>query len=227
MYKINLHAHSRWSDGSHTIRQMAEVYKDLDFSCAVLTDHVYSVGSGDHYSLNTEKFQAACCEAQSVSQDLDFPIFLGAEFGLGQFEETLVYGTQAVKFLISMRDKKGSVDYKDLRIARHNFNCAAILAHPIKPDLFVFEDAIDGFELMNHGRSMFTRKPIPPTFKNLTPWSNSDAHCDYDLGLGWNIVNVDVKSEAQLINLIKRGVPLGFDGVEWETIGDLMLVMTE
>ncbi len=230
MYKINLHAHSRWSDGSNTIREMATAYKEMGFCCAVITDHVYRKDPSrpnDDCSLNSKKFEAACAEAEIASDELNFPIFLGAEFTIGFGEEILVFGLNAIKYLLEIRDLKSEVDYDNLRAARKLFNSAAIMAHPMNPSIFIYEDAIDGFEFHNGGTPMFNHRPVPKNLNGLTPWGNSDAHCDYALAGGYNFVPVNVQCEADLIDLVRNHAPRFMYANRWETLGDLMMEATE
>lgn len=221
MNKINLHAHSRFSDGVNTISEMATMYKEMGFCCAVITDHVYRYSDDrptDPCSLNTVKFAKACQEAETISHALNFPVFLGAEFSIGYGEEILVFGTQAVEFLLAVRDIRGEVGYKDLREARKLFNSAAIMAHPMHPSIFIYEDTIDGFELYNSGVHMFSSRPIPKNLSNLSPWGNSDAHVDYAIAGGYNWIEQEIKCEIDLINLIKYSAPVKIYANKWETV---------
>lgn len=227
-YKINLHAHSRYSDGSNTIREMAVQCQALGFSACVITDHVYrkELGAPNSWGMDMVKLTAACKEAQTVSNSLRYPVLIGAEFTIGYGEEILVYGLEAVKELMRRRDRKYEVDYSDLRDVRRMFNCAAIIAHPMNPGAFIYEDAVDGLEFCNSGAPMFRRRPIPRHLSHLTPWGNSDAHCDYALSKGWNVVPIDVKCEADLIDLIKNHAPSLMHTTSARTLGDLMMEAT-
>ena len=227
-YKINLHAHSRYSDGCNTIREMAIQSQDLGFSACVITDHVYrkEEGAPNSWGLDMIKLTAACKEAQTVSNSLRYPVIIGGEFTIGYGEEILVYGLEAVKELMCRRDRKYEIDYDDLRDVRRMFNCAAIIAHPIHPSAFIYEDAVDGFELYNAGTPMFNDRPIPRHFSHLTPWGNSDAHFDYGLSNGWNVVPIDVKCEYDLIDLIKNHAPSLIHVTSARTLGDLMMEAT-
>ena len=44
MFKVNLHAHSDYSDGYNTFEEMVVAYKDNGFSIAVFTFPASSVG---------------------------------------------------------------------------------------------------------------------------------------------------------------------------------------
>jgi hypothetical protein len=227
MYKINLHAHSRYSDGSNTIRDMALECKYLGFSACVMTDHVYRarMGRSDDVSLSSEKYEKALKEAYLVSADLNYPVILGAEFalGLGLGEEILVYGTEAIKYLLELRDTIPTVELGDLRTARDRFPCATIMAHPSKPEDWTDLDVLDGFEYCNQGAPQFNHRTIPENFRTLTPWSNSDAHSDYDLCLGWNYVDRNVIGEKTLIDLIKNHAPSKFRCTRVRNLNELFL----
>lgn len=227
-YKINLHAHSRYSDGTNSIREMALQCQALGFSACVITDHVYrrEVGAPDFWGMCYTKLEEACKEAENVADELRYPVILGGEFTIGYGEEILVYGLEAVKELMRRRDRKYEVDYDDLRDVRRMFNCAAIIAHPMNPGAFIYEDAVDGLEFYNSGTPMFNNRPIPRHLSHLTPWSNSDAHCDYALSNGWNEVPIDVKCEYDLIDLIKNHAPSMLYITATQTLGDLMMEAT-
>ena len=65
-FKINLHAHTRYSDGGCTIEEHAKAAKELGFCCCCITDHVYSKAS--YYSLEKDTFEKAVREARRVSK---------------------------------------------------------------------------------------------------------------------------------------------------------------
>ena len=56
--KLNLHAHSQVSDGVNRISEMVAAYKALGFSCAVITDHVYTVDRFNKFRVGSDAFFA-------------------------------------------------------------------------------------------------------------------------------------------------------------------------
>jgi hypothetical protein len=202
---------------------MALECKYLGFSACVITDHVYRAGNGDSCSLNQEKFEKALKEARSVADELNYPVILGAEMTVGYGEEILVFGVEAIKYLLYFRDNKGEILINDLRNARENYSCATIMAHPHKPEQWCDLDVLDGFEFCNHGAPQFWHSPVPENFSTLTPWSNSDAHQDFGLCLSWNYVDVEVHGEKTLIDLIKNHAPIKFHNSWARTLADVFL----
>jgi len=228
MFKINLHAHSRYSDGSNTIRDMALESKHLGFSACVITDHVYPSRKGITHtvSLDEAKFIKALIEANAVSKELDYPVILGAEFVVN-YEEILVFGTGAILSLLILRDTNGTISVEDIREARASYGCATIMAHPHKPYQWKAVDILDGFELFNNVVFQFSRNGIPPNFKHLTPFANSDAHSDYDLSLSWNVTERAITNEKDLIAFIRGSCPIAHHVSPIRTLADVFSELEE
>jgi hypothetical protein len=221
--RINLHAHTRYSDGSNTIRDMAVECRFLKFSACVITDHVYPLqgGRSPDVSMDLQKFVKALTEANKVSKELHYPIILGAEFVVNQ-EEILVYGTDAILYLLRIRDEIGCIGVHDLRVAREKYLCATIMAHPHRPHLWAATDVLDGYELFNNGAFQFSHG-IPLNFEGLTPFSNSDAHDDVSLALSWNRIDWPIYNELALVKFIKEDCPVAHHVVPWRTLADVFL----
>ena len=91
MKKVNLHAHTRYSDGHNTIEEMVEEYQRNHFSCAVITDHFYHRGS--KYSIDMESMKRAREEAYQLQKKKGYPVIVGIEHGLFKEEEILCWKT--------------------------------------------------------------------------------------------------------------------------------------
>lgn len=227
-YKINLHAHSNYSDGGN-IEDLATKYKEMGFVTATVTDHVYWWDI--HVSLTMEKYLAQKNEAQKISRKLDFPFIVGAEFETKEREEFLVFGDEAIRALLMKREKwvaetnKGNqplpLFIKDMIDIKNNYNCAIILCHPhLKPDysdneIKFFKNngfiAIHGYERYNSGYDMFKtdeKKPFLSKFSDITAFSNSDAHSDSSLDKGYNFFTEPIGTEAELIDYIQKRKPV-------------------
>lgn len=216
MYKLNLHAHSEYSDGHDSIVDIAKAYNEYGFSSCIITDHVYS---GDHnISLNLEKFQRQLEEAKRLMDNNGYPIILGAEFTVAKTEECLVFGTEAILELLKIRQNQieqgylAPVSIDDLKTVRDKFDCAVILCHPNLPEYQTEQgrdfiqiggvDVIDGFEAYNSGHYFFKKREIPKEFDGLLQLCNSDAHSAKCLMRCWNLVEDDIKNEKSLISYI-------------------------
>jgi len=77
--KGDLHLHSKWSDGAHTIRQMAEAAKKRGYNYIAITDHSQSlkfVAGG----LTEERLREQTEEIRRLNQELDdFTVLTGIE----------------------------------------------------------------------------------------------------------------------------------------------------
>lgn len=224
-YKINLHAHTEYSDGANTIEEFALASKEIGFSVAVITEHIYDVNWWP--GIDYDKYVKQKKEAQLISKKLDYPIIVGSEFTIGE-EECLVFGDQAISELLlrrqtrldkdaetkDRRDSRGVLTIKDFKEIKKRYFSAMILCHPSLKEkdsqgnsTFISNggvDFLDGFERYNSGRDMFhDDKPIPIEFKKLTEFSNSDAHRVNRIDTGYNIFSEYITTESALINYIK------------------------
>jgi hypothetical protein len=243
MFKINLHAHTQYSDGQATIAQMAEACKDLEFTACVITDHVYMDDRRPSVS-QSQYLHKILPEAREVQEKVGIPVIVGAEFSIGRMEECLVFGTQAITELYSMRQeymniKDAYLDIADLAYIRDNRDCAVILCHPSIPvygDNFSTFDpenpqktkpmknwitqggvnVIDGYEGINSGQPQFGKfRNVPKEFDGLISFCNSDAHSVISLSLGYNETASPIYTEDDLIRYIKGGGVWKHHTVPW------------
>jgi hypothetical protein len=230
-YFINLHAHTRYSDGAHHMIDMAKACKDLGFSACVITDHIYADEAG--YSNNYKKFLWQCKEAEVVSNIVGIPVIVGAEISVALMEECLLFGRSAIEALLVMRDRKILRKYnsmfepmcsiQELIDIRSKYSSACFLAHPALGPNHNAQDsnfvkhggvvAIDGFELINSAQYCFGSfkdtegwdRPIPDEFKYLIQLCNSDAHNEIALQFCYNETSEAITSEEELISYVKKG----------------------
>jgi len=74
----DLHLHTKWSDGAHTIRQMAEAAKKRGYKYIAITDHSQSLKFAG--GLIEERLREQVEEIQKLNQELkDFTILSGIE----------------------------------------------------------------------------------------------------------------------------------------------------
>ncbi len=91
-----------------------------------------------------------------------------------------------------------------MNIIKENYNCAVILCHP-SPGFEVIEDQLDGYEFYNSGYECFNKKFSPGKLIHKPAWSNSDAHKALSLCVCWNMVDIKIENESELIKYIKSG----------------------
>jgi DNA polymerase (family 10) len=74
----DLHLHTKWSDGAHTIRQMAEAAKKKGYKYIAITDHSQSLKFAG--GLTEERLREQIEEIQKLNQELgNFTVFTGIE----------------------------------------------------------------------------------------------------------------------------------------------------
>ena len=206
-YKINLHAHSTFSDGSNTPAEMAHEAKDMGFSALVLTDHYYNGMYPDNaITLDDEEdYFVAIEEARKI-----LPVIRGMEALFGG-EEILVFGQKAIQTIL----KWGVIsNIYQLRWIKEHCRCAFILAHPnVWHDHFA--EVLDGYERHNSGQDFFKfgedeDRPLG-VLEGLQEWHNSDAHSAMGLVKGYNLLDVEITNEIELIEYIKSGKKHGYN----------------
>jgi len=206
-YKINIHAHSIFSDGLNTPYIMALEAKRLGFTSLVITDHFYGfqLGKNNHFSMTVEKMKMlkrACIEAKKI-----LPVIVGLEiphFG----QEVLVFGGEAIKNIL----KKGLPTHEGLIALKRETNCAIVLCHPSEDfDILELIEICDGYEQYNSGCDLFRNNRNRGGFRDKVSWCNSDAHHADSLEVGYNVVDSKITTESDLIKYIKSGKqPLHF-----------------
>lgn len=208
-YKINIHAHTLFSDGANSPLGMAIEAKRLGFTALVITDHYY--GATDEWcSVNVQKMRLlrkACDEAKKI-----LPVIVGIELVFGG-EEILTFGSAMIQDIMRHRDNGNELMLRDLLKWKRRHDCAFVLCHPGKAENWeVLRPLLDGYEEYNSGSSMFRHKGAHGLVERdrgalvgLPGWCNSDAHQVSGLARAYNIVNAKIENETDLIKYIKRG----------------------
>lgn len=213
MIKLNLHAHTTYSDGKDSLENMALAYKNNGFICAVITDHVYSTNY--HLSLNNNTYQYQVYKATKLMRELNYPIICGLEISCREVgEEIILLGDVACSnFMIErerrLNDKTQIVDnYAILKEIKENHKNYTILAHAFMHNPDKIDDIaniIDGFEVVNAGQYQFLNRSIPINFENKARYCNSDAHSAKQLLRCCNTLtkSVDIKNDSDLIDVLR------------------------
>jgi DNA polymerase (family 10) len=75
--KGDLHAHSNWSEGSHSIKEMAERAMGMGYEYIAITDHSKTLAIAQ--GLDTEDYRERQKEIDSLNEELDITILSGTE----------------------------------------------------------------------------------------------------------------------------------------------------
>lgn len=130
MKKLNLHAHSNFSDGRDTILNMAKCYQRNGYVCAVLTDHDYYFINLKTGEILWEKLDNYFLEGERVQEELSYPVILGIEVSLINQEEGVLFGKKAIyEWFKERRDLRIRNNWSDAKFKKENH--AMILVHPM------------------------------------------------------------------------------------------------
>ncbi len=208
MKKINLHAHSRWSDGSGTIEEMTNEYERLGFVASIITDHDYMIK--DKAALDQQREEI---KQLNASRKFSIPIIQGCEITLEYGEEAVLFGELAIDHWFSLKTKR---TYEPQMF--DDFNHAIIWAHPrashedaLLEDI-KFLSSFHGFEIENAWNPVFMEASNKNDSDRLhqiknhiryEPYRNSDAHVVSMIERAYNKINRDIKDESDLIDWIR------------------------
>lgn len=205
MYRINIHAHTIFSDGANTPYRMALEAKRIGLTSLVVTDHYYGPEYNIGESITRNKMhllEKACKEAKSI-----LPVIIGLELAFGG-EEMLVFGSAVIKEILNCGEQKTAFGMETLLQWKKKHDCAFILCHPGEEKNWEkLLPLLDGYEEFNSGDNMFKAGDIERSrgcLSGLPGWCNSDAHNAGSLHRGHNIVDTKIETETDLIRYIKR-----------------------
>lgn len=198
-YKINIHAHSIFSDGISSPYKMAVKVKELGFTSLVITDHYYGIERSRFITKDSMRLlRKACKEAKEI-----LPVIIGIEIPF-MGEEVLVFGGAAIKEILDLPKLPNMEEMLDIK---KRTGCGVILCHPAS-DFEAAAPAVDGYERINSGHDMFVVGDNTRglgSLENKPAWCNSDAHNLAELNNCYNIVNSKIETEVDLIKYIKKG----------------------
>lgn len=203
MYRINIHAHTIFSDGSNSPLGMAQRAEKCGFSALVITDHYYPTMPKEWCSAGAKRhklIRRACEEVKPI-----MPVIVGMEMAFGK-EEILVFGSAMIQAVHRHCDQGNSLSVELLEKWKRRFDCAFILCHPCDSEYWPpLLPILDGYERYNSGQDMFPDGRELSCLSDLPSWCNSDAHHADGLPLAFNLVDTKIETESDLIRYIKRG----------------------
>ena len=130
----DLHLHTKWSDGAHTIRQMAEAAKKRGYKYIAITDHSQSLKIAG--GLTEKRLREQMEEIQKLNQELkDFTILSGIEVdiksdGSLDFSDEILSKLDVVIAAIHFGFKQESKIITERIIKAMQNRLVNILAHP-------------------------------------------------------------------------------------------------
>ena len=132
--KGDLHLHTKWSDGAHTIKQMAEAAKKRGYKYIAITDHSQSLKFAG--GLTEERLREQVEEIQKLNQDLDdFTVLSGIEVdiksdGRLDFSDEILSKLNVVIAAIHSGFKQESKMITERIIKAMQNRFVSIIAHP-------------------------------------------------------------------------------------------------
>jgi len=132
--KGDLHLHSKWSDGVHTIKQMAEAAKKKGYKYIAITDHSQSLKFAG--GLIEERLQEQIEEIGKLNQELDdFTVLTGIEVdiksdGSLDFSDEILSKLNVVIAAIHSGFKQESKIITERLISAMQNRFVSIIAHP-------------------------------------------------------------------------------------------------
>jgi hypothetical protein len=207
MKKINLHAHSTWSDGSGTIVEMTQAYEQLGFAASVITDHDYMIKNQSAILDQREEIKAL-----NAAGTFAIPIIQGCEITLHYEEEAVLFGQEAIDHWFSLSQRIYRPGMFD------QFEHALIWVHPrLSSKYTVLDDdrflsGFHGFEIENWGKPVFADEDGNEDIDRINeikemiqyqPYRNSDAHSVNMLEWSYNTIEQAIQNEDDLIRWIR------------------------
>lgn len=205
---INFHAHSTVTDGVSSMEEIVKESIDLDFCCAIITDHIFS-SSTEAFNLTRTDFNKQLEEAKQLESKYNFPVIIGAEVAISGSEEIIVFGVETIRQILKLRDRYNSILFNDLIAIKAVTDCCYLLAHPMRIAKLIRQKFIyylDGYEHIHSG----TIIPGVEQFKRypMVGICSSDAHSSEYLGRCYNEIEDNISNEIELIHYIKTQKPI-------------------
>lgn len=217
MYKYELHAHTSECDKIATLSgaELVRAYADKGYSGIVITDHYFSLffdwfkdelACRNHEQI-VSRWLSGYYSARNEGEKIGFAVLPGAEVRIdGTVNDYLIYGLEERDFYkLPLLNQMKSID--EVINILPEYACV-VQAHPFRNNMTVCDPSrLFGIETYNAGTEMF-RNEIAKSFAEYykkARTSGSDCHGESAVGKGGIITHRPVHSQADLINILRRG----------------------
>ncbi|MBR0535102.1 MAG: PHP domain-containing protein [Clostridia bacterium] len=212
-YKYELHAHTKEVSrcASLPVKEVIEEYKKAGYSGIVLTDHYSPMTFNPNEFFNKKKaidhYLKAYREAKQYETE-DFTVLLGMELRFyATVNDYIIYGITEemlyeLPFLLKTYIRRAS------RLLRER-GCLFLQAHPFRKLITrANPDYLDGVEVFNGKASVEENESAAKWAEEINAsvrTSGSDCHRHSSLGFGGIITQEPIKSNDDLIRILKNG----------------------
>lgn len=212
-YKYDTHVHTSEVSGCGKVgaKDMVRLYSDAGYSGVVVTDHYYKgffEGLRDkNWSDKVDRYLEGYYNALNEGTRLGFKIIPGMEITFTEnMNDYLVYGIDE-KFLKENKElyKLGLKGFRKLVEGR---GILLFQAHPFRPGMTQgLLELLDGVEVYNGNPRHDSHNQLALDYarsSGLMMMSGSDFHQRQDLARGGIIVDEEIGSSSQLVDIIRK-----------------------
>ncbi len=214
--KLNLHAHTKYSDGANTMWHMADMAKKLGHVAFVATDH--------DYMMTPEKYEDAVRDAAQITAG-GFLCVAALEISI-VYDEAALIGTEACRAWLKAMTKAPQEGYfasrenyyqerREYQLAvLHDIvrvhRCALILVHPGGAPIPALFQVLDAYEIMNSGTRWdkseidVLAKLMPSARQVIGMDAHSSAWMRHETMSACNDVDFLAKTEEDIIRWVKQ-----------------------
>ena len=212
-YKYELHSHAKNTSICSMIdaEKLVQKYKKAGYSGIVITDHYSPMTFRPHELFNKEKLTRRFIRGYNKAKEFeteDFTVLFGIELRFyGTVNDYLIYGAEPEMLdelpgLLSVYVRKASALFRER-------GCLFIHAHPYRRHIgHVDPSLLDGVEVYNGKASDEINQKAKDYADKIgfsVVTSGSDCHKDSQVGLGGIITNEPIRSNKDLVRILKSG----------------------
>lgn len=222
-FRIDMHVHTKNVSpcGKIDARDVARLYKGAGYDAVVITDHYYQ---GYFDSLGTlsweakiDRFLEGYREAQTTGKKTGLTVLLGMELRFITNEnDYLVYGV--TESFLKEAPPLFEMRLEEFYDVSREHNMLIYQAHPFRPGMIAANPAfLDGVEVFNGNPRHNSRNDLARQFAarhQLAMISGSDFHQQEDLGRGGMLLTTKIRSNAELVAVLRDNGPVELLGLD-------------